>query len=1198
MATLHKAALLAALAVPLVIGRPAHANTSTAFPSGSLILPTGSAFQDDCGAVSIYGLVYDVLRANTWLAAHGYNQIQIFYGYLDVKKSPNRCRPTNLSTSPVTTPACSGTCVADTSWNDGCDFQVNNATGTPVKLINNASHTTADTAVVTFDTRAKTNVQPGYPSQTIDATVSQVGYLGGPFVITQSEAATFMSLLDGTLIAQDSSGNNIDFSPFRTRSTGQTAPPTSGCTLGTDHYVYIHRAQVAFTVNVGLVFTNAPPRLALLASDNYGETSTINNNILQGYLKNAGLNFSTAGGTATGTTGQIYDTFDFSDLATVGRLAAPKYKMLWMPHWQSNASASSPPTATELTALSNISSFLDGQTGLAAECASVSSLEGSYNDEVGHASSAAANGNYKGLQLQTCVNNGSGGCSTTTTNWGINRDGYSLTSTGPNSLVNCSDITTATSSQCAYYSYPGDPFAQIGDHLWFTSPAYNASVVGGLSPYSWVWGFKPLNAKNDVYKPGVLPLVSGVSSLNRTNLTLAPTATAVRTMIVDDYATRNIKDNTAGKANILYLGGHDENSSVAATKLMLETLLQLGNPTIPPTTITTEISRSTPVTAMINGSTAVVQGTLEYVNPPQTPTTYSAAGATFTFPALHGHMRARTATSITSTASTYGSAGVIFDAAGGIPSTSASYTGCGTWYTGTCRTVFTTVTGGFNPAIHYLQSSELATIGPLMAPDLPTADQAILMQRVIAGDNSSGAYRATLGGVDRSTVAVIPSSSTVNATRPTMAYFGATDGMLHAVCASVAGNCDVLGRELWAFVPRKVLAVERYNIGRIDGSPRVIDAFGDFYGTGKRSYRTIMVFQTGSGDTTADNRVPAVYALDVSDPTQPHVLWEYSLASVAARGVYELGLGLTLSANQVPSGKYLAFVQTNNDGTGGAGNVVTAINMETGLVEWQTGYLFTSSPYLRSGGTSNPSATAVPGGAVGVYKTGTSFVTDLVFGTLYGDLWDVDPATGISKYGTGQPLLRFSTDMHPIGAPPAIYSKGGIQYAVIVTGGYTETYPNDSNWTTSTTANYALAVSLNTPVSDAIINENKGAPDIGFSITLASGDRGYAQATVVGNQVFVAADSADANNTSSAVYGLGGATGHVYSYDFGAGTAGTTVVVEGGVSAPVAAGTAIYVGSSDKTQQLASAATCANCGTTVDPSLVPKLARLLWLVTQ
>src|SRR4051812_49489483 len=84
------------VAASLVATSPAHANTSTAFPTGSLIIPTGSAFQDDCGAVSTYGLVYNILRANPWLTANGYTPITIFYTYLDTKGSPNRCQPTTL----------------------------------------------------------------------------------------------------------------------------------------------------------------------------------------------------------------------------------------------------------------------------------------------------------------------------------------------------------------------------------------------------------------------------------------------------------------------------------------------------------------------------------------------------------------------------------------------------------------------------------------------------------------------------------------------------------------------------------------------------------------------------------------------------------------------------------------------------------------------------------------------------------------------------------------------------------------------------------------------------------------------------------------------------------------------------------------------------------------------------------------------
>ncbi len=676
-------------------------------------------------------------------------------------------------------------------------------------------------------------------------------------------------------------------------------------------------------------------------------------------------------------------------------------------------------------------------------------------------------------------------------------------------------------------------------------------------------------------------------------------------MITSDLTTRNIKDNTPGEANILYLAGHDETTSVSGTKIMLETLLQLGISTLPSITVTTEASRSSPIDATIDGTDAIVQGTFNVTTPAPTAPTYSVNGdsATFTFPAIKGHLRARATSSITTQASTFASGTIVFDAAGGIPA--ATYAGCSAHFTSTCRTIFTTVAAGATPAMHFIQSSEAATLGPLMASNLNAANQAQLMQLILAGDNSlvPTLYLPALGGVDRSTVAVIGTSNVVNGTRPTMAYFGATDGMIHAVCASTSPSgspCDLPGRELWAYLPRTSLSTVRYNTARIDGSPRVLDAYGDFNGSGTRSWRTILLFQTGWGDTTGADRLPATYALDVSDPTNPTVLWEYSLANPAARGTYELGEGLALGAGEVQIGttfKWVAFAQTNNAGTGGSGNVVTAIDSETGTPLWQSGYLFTTT--LRSGGTSVPPSTGIPGGAVAVDKTGGGFVTDVVFGTLYGDLWDVTASTGVSVDGVGKPLLRFSTDHHPIGASPAIYTNGGTQYAVITTGGYVDTYPNDTTWTASGNVNYAVAVSLGTPIADATINENKTGSDIAFKLSFGAGEASYAQATVIGNQVFISTDTANVNDsTSSSAYGLTGATGHVYAYNLTS-HASSTVVVEGGASSVINSGTNVFSGASDTTQQLSGTGmTVTTTGTSVDTIQPTTVSRKLWLRIQ
>ena len=325
-----------------------------------------------------------------------------------------------------------------------------------------------------------------------------------------------------------------------------------------------------------------------------------------------------------------------------------------------------------------------------------------------------------------------------------------------------------------------------------------------------------------------------------------------------------------------------------------------------------------------------------------------------------------------------------------------------------------------------------------------------------------------------------------------MAYFGADDGMMHAVCMSVAGPCDIIGRELWAYMPRTLLSTVRYNTGRVDGSPHVIDSFGDFTGSGQRKWSTLMFFQTGAGDTTGNDRKPAVYGIDISDPAAPVVIFEYSMADVASRSSFELGVGLTLAAGRVQNGlgaKTMVFAQTNNGGTAGSGDVVVAINAETGLAEWKAGYAFTTS--LRTGGSSIPSLTGVPGGTVALDRTGNGYVTDVVWGTLYGDVWRADPSTGISKDGVGKPLFRFSTDNHPIGAKPAIYAKGTAlsQYAVITTGGYVDTYPSDTNWSPAGTTNYAVAISMSTPTIDATINENKGTPDIAWKFAFGAGEK-------------------------------------------------------------------------------------------------------------
>jgi type IV pilus assembly protein PilY1 len=430
-----------------------------------------------------------------------------------------------------------------------------------------------------------------------------------------------------------------------------------------------------------------------------------------------------------------------------------------------------------------------------------------------------------------------------------------------------------------------------------------------------------------------------------------------------------------------------------------------------------------------------------------------------------------------------------------------------------------------------------------------------------------------------------------------MAYFGAADGMLHAVCAIAGGTtasttniCPRPGTELWAFLPRVQLPLIRTNTARVDGSPRVVDVFGDFTGnpaTGARSWHTVLTFQTGF----AVNTRAAAYAIDVTDPASPKVLWEY--ATPEAPGSLDLGTGLTVAAGPTLINAQLgnlAILQTANGGPGGPGVVATAVSQETGAKLWQFGYAYPSPPRGIAADAALVPTTGIVGGAVGVDLAGKGFLTDVVFGDLYGDLWRLSAADGTSRNGTTTPLFAFSSNKHPIGAVPAIYSRSGQQYAVFASGGYAD--PTAMSWTSG--AQYLIAAKLSSTA--ATIDETATACSgcaLAINSALTSGDRGFSQALVVGTQVFVTADSSDVNLSA---YGSVSNTGHVMSVNLVGTPAVTTLVVSAGASSLVNFMTALYNSSSTQQQLLTGAAT-TTAGPSVDTTTTPKLTRALWLST-
>ena len=614
----------------------------------------------------------------------------------------------------------------------------------------------------------------------------------------------------------------------------------------------------------------------------------------------------------------------------------------------------------------------------------------------------------------------------------------------------------------------------------------------------------------------------------------------------------------------------------------------------------TEISRASPVIATIGNQSTVVQGTFIPATSAASTITTIASVAQFIFPPTQGHMRARVASTITGSASKFSYGTIVFDAAatGKIPG--ANFSGCSTM-NGSCRNVFTITSSPdatgvqFHPSTVQLKDGNASAIGPLIAPTsvvsgIGAAQWQTILRTVVAGP---------LGGVDRSTVAVIsPSSFAGSASRPTMAYFGASDGMLHAVCASTGGTtasassvCPSLGTELWAFLPRVQLPLIRTGTTRLDGSPRVVDVFGDFTtasATGARSWHTVLTFQTGFAVGTT----PAAYAIDITDPASPIVLWEYSTPST--RGSLDFGTGLTVAAGPTMSNSQLtnlAILETSNGGSGGAGVVTTALSQETGAKIWQFGYAYPSPPRGVSADTAFLPTTGIVGGAVGVDLAGQGFFTDVVFGDLYGDLWRLNAGDGTSRNGASAPLFAFSTNKHPFGAAPAIYSVAGQQYALIASGGYDD--PTAMSWTANT--QYLIAAKLSSTA--ATISETTTACAgcaLAVNTTLTSGEDAFSQALIVGNQAFVTTDASDTNLSS---YGTAGTSGHVMAVSLTGNSSTTVVAVSAGASSLVSSGTTLYNSSSTQ-QQLVSIAATSTTGPSVDSVTTPKLSRKLWLSTQ
>jgi hypothetical protein len=375
-----------------------------------------------------------------------------------------------------------------------------------------------------------------------------VRYMGGPFVVDGSDFAKASAVLQkykGTFGAVNVHVSNVAFRGYvkKTMAGGWSAGGT------------------------------VPPKLALLdiGSGNLRTSSPYMSDpknaepVIEGYLTKAGIGTGTAGGTATGTHGEIYDRLGIEDFQPASGSTDPRtsrlftngYQILWVPHWvapgscsdytahdgrseEQNCYSSLYSTAKIDQVLKTIGVFAAGGKDVFAECAGMGSFEGVFN---------------KG--------------STTTYTYDY-KDGDPATRFQTLNGLRYNELPDVNSSQSGTQLPPASflgsfssPLMQLGDFPF-------RAVTGAIEDH------RPQNATaGGGYHSDVVRLIAGQRS----------TATPeLKTKYGDsfdiwDYFT--LRPAGTGHGTIVYLSGHSYSGvqgsfQIAGSRLVLNTLFNLG----------------------------------------------------------------------------------------------------------------------------------------------------------------------------------------------------------------------------------------------------------------------------------------------------------------------------------------------------------------------------------------------------------------------------------------------------------------------------------------------------------------------------------------------------------------------------------------------------------------------------------------------
>jgi len=301
------------------------------------------------------------------------------------------------------------------------------------------------------------------------------------------------------------------------------------------------------------------------------------------------------------------------------------------------------------------------------------------------------------------------------------------------------------------------------------------------------------------------------------------------------------------------------------------------------------------------------------------------------------------------------------------------------------------------------------------------------------------------------------------ASRPGTVYVGANDGMLHAFDGST-------GNERWAFVPTPVipnmwrLADEMYSINHhnyVNGSPVISDICTAGCDGTSPVWKTILVGGLNGGGR-------GYYALDITDPTAPSLLWEFTSANdsdlgftygnpvVAKRGDGKWVVLVTSGYNNgTGSGVYVDSTEISNSPAGSGKGILYVLEAGTGgkLAKISTGV----------GSATTPSGLAkISAWADDSVKNNTA--TYAYGGDLLGNLWRFDINT--KSFLNFANLKDADGAAQPVTTRPELGKVGGKRMVFVGTGKYLEKSDTDSSTFKQQSAYGIMDADATTTLSD------------------------------------------------------------------------------------------------------------------------------------